>query len=99
MSSPEVNLLSRFCTLLFFKNGNLSRSLALLQGEIDICADGLFRMKFNFEQLLFKAFFDATRIFGSVEPQTEFTSPFLHMIIFQKWEYFDTLVPLGRRGE
>ncbi len=25
-------------------------------------------MKFNFEQLLFKAFFDVMRIFGDIEP-------------------------------
>ncbi len=28
------------------------------------------------------------RIFGGVEPQTESTSPFLYIIIFQKWESF-----------
>ncbi len=52
------------------------------KGEIDIWARELFCTKFNFEQLLFKAFFDAMRIFGGVEPQTEFTSPFLYIIIF-----------------
>ncbi len=29
-----------------------------------------------------KLFFDAMRIFGSVEPQTEYTFPFLYIIIF-----------------
>ncbi len=37
-------------------------------GWIDICARGFSCTKFNFEQLLFKAFFDAMRIFGGVEP-------------------------------
>ncbi len=32
---------------------------------------------------------DAMRIFGSVEPQTESTFPFLYIIIFQKWESFE----------
>ncbi len=36
---------------------------------IEICACGLFRTKFNSEQLLFEAFFDVMRIFGSVEPE------------------------------
>ncbi len=39
-------------------------------GETGIFARELFCTKFNFEQLLFKPFFDAMRIFGSVEPQT-----------------------------
>ncbi len=43
-----------------------------------------FLMKFNAEQLLFQPFFDAIRIFGSVEPQTESTFPFLYIIIFQR---------------
>ncbi len=50
----------------FRKIFTLSRPLAPLQGEIDICARGLFRMKFNFEQFLLGAFFDAMRIFGSL---------------------------------
>ncbi len=62
--------------------------LAPLQGEIDISARGLFRPKFNFEQLLFKTFFDVMHIFGSVEPQTESTLPFLYGIIFQRWKSF-----------
>ncbi len=48
-----------------------------------------FCMKFNFEQRLFKAFCDAMRIFGGVDPQTESTSPFLYLIIFQRWESFE----------
>ncbi len=53
-----------------------------------------FCMKFNFEQLFFKAFFDAMRIFGGVEPQTECTSPFLYVIIFQRWNLSTSLAPL-----
>ncbi len=67
-SSAKLNLLPHFCTLLFFKDGNLSRSLAPLRREIDACARELFCKKFNFEQLLFQAFFDVMRIFGGIEP-------------------------------
>ncbi len=67
-SGPKLNLLSRLCTLLFFKEENLPILLAPLMGEIDICDHGLFCTKFNFEPLLFKAFSDAMRIFGSVDP-------------------------------
>ncbi len=81
----KLYLLSRFC-ILFFKEENLLIPLAPLRGEIDICAPGLFCTKFNFEQLLFKPFFEATCIFGSVEPQTRSTFPFLHIIIFLRWE-------------
>ncbi len=55
-SSPELNPLPHFCTLLFFKYGNLSSSLAPLWGKIDIHTQGLSRTKFNFAQLLFEAF-------------------------------------------
>ncbi len=44
-----------------------------------------FCTKFNFKQLLFKAFFDANRIFGSIEPQNESTFPFLHGIVVEEW--------------
>ncbi len=87
-SSPKLDLLSRFCTLLFCKVGNLSSPLTPLQREIDICVHSLFCTKFNFEQLLSKAFFNATCIFGSVEPQTGHTFPFLY-IILQRWESFE----------
>ncbi len=55
--------------------------------------------KFNFEQLLFKAFFDVMRIFGSVEPQTESAFLFLNIIIFQRGESFKapTSTPRGDR--
>ncbi len=38
--------------------------------------------EFNAQQLLFEAFSHIMRIFGSVEPQTESTSPFQYNIIF-----------------
>ncbi len=75
-SRSKLNLLPHFCTLLFFKDVYLSSPLAPLQREIDISARGLFRTKFNFEQFLFKAFFDAMRIFGDVEP----FSPYFDLI-------------------
>ncbi len=73
--------------------------LAPLRGEIDKRAQSLFCMKFNFKQLLSEAFFDAMRIFGSVEPQTVSTFPFLYIIIFQRGESFDLPSYTLRRGE
>ncbi len=57
--------------------------LAPLQGETDKCVYGLFCTKFNSEQLLFEAFFDVMRIFGSFEPQSESNFLFLYIIRFQ----------------
>ncbi len=84
--SPKLNLLSHFCTLLYFKDGNHWSPLVPLWGEIDICAPELFCTKFNAEQLLFQTFFDGMRIFGSVKLQTKYTFPFLYIIIIQRWE-------------
>ncbi len=42
--------------------------------------------KFNFEQLLFEAFFDIVGSFGSVEPRSESTFPFQYIIMFRKWQ-------------
>ncbi len=88
-SSPKLYLLSHFCILLFSKKENLSIPLAPLRGEIDICAWVLFCTKFNFEQLLFKALFYATRLFGSVKPQTSCTFQLLYIIVFPRWEPFN----------
>ncbi len=52
----------------YFQHVNLLRPLAPPLGEINISARGLFCTKFNSEQLLFEAFLDAMRIFGSAEP-------------------------------
>ncbi len=54
----------------YFLKVRIFWALAPLQGKIDIYARWLYCTKFNFEQLLFKAFFDATLTFRSVEPQT-----------------------------
>ncbi len=48
----------------------------------------LFFTEFNAEQLLFKAFSHRMHIFGSIEPQTESTFPFLYITIFQRWQSF-----------
>ncbi len=50
---------------------------------------GLFCKKFNFKQLLFKAFFDAMHIFGGIEAQTGSTSLFLYIITFRRWVSFE----------
>ncbi len=51
------------------------------EGE-DICADGLFCMKFNFEQLLFKPFFDVIRTFGASSPKLNLLPLFIHYYFF-----------------
>ncbi len=56
-------------------------------GEVDKCASELFCAKFDFEELLFEAFFDVMRIFNSVEPLSEYTSPLKYIIVFKIWFY------------
>ncbi len=58
-------------------------SISLQSGTMGLC------MEFNASRLLFEAFFHITRIFGSVESQTESTFPFQYNIIFKKFQ------PLG----
>ncbi len=57
-----------------------------LGGHRPICSQT--SLKFNAAQLLFQTVFNAMRIFGSVELQTEFTFLFLYIIVFQRWESF-----------
>ncbi len=87
-AEPQTGSTVLFLFILYFKDGNLLRPLAPLWVEIDICYCRLFCTKFNAKQLLFQSFFYVMRIFGSVEPQTESTLPFLYLIIFQRWESF-----------
>ncbi len=49
-------------------------------GEIDLCAQELFRTKFNSKQLLLEVFFDMMRISGSDESQSESNFPFLYIV-------------------
>ncbi len=42
----------------------------------------------------FEAFLDIMRVFGSVQPRNESTSPFLNIIIFQKMTIFGAPAPL-----
>ncbi len=44
--------------------------------------------------LQIKSFFDATNIFGCVEPYSESTFPFKFTIIFQRWQSLEPLVSL-----
>ncbi len=81
--SPKLNLLSHFCTLLYFKKGNLSSPLVPLCGDRHMPSQA-FCMKFNAKQLLFQPSFDAVCIFGSVEPLSEFTFPFIYIILFRR---------------
>ncbi len=64
--SPKLNIIYCFSTEQYFEVANHSSPLAPLQREIDIDTREPFWMEFNFEKLLFEAFFDAMRIFGSV---------------------------------
>ncbi len=79
LSPPEVQK--------FYLDMN-SSSLAPLCREIDICARGLFSMKFNFEQVLFEPFFDVMRIFGSVQPKGECNLLFQYNVMFQPYHSF-----------
>ncbi len=63
--SPKLNVIWHFSTISYF---NLLIPLVPLREEIDICSHGLFCTKFNSEQLLFEAFLNVLRIFGSTEP-------------------------------
>ncbi len=79
-SRRGARVLFHFCTLSDLKCTDLWGRPAPLVGEIDICARGLFCVKFNSEQLLSEPFLDVMRIFGSVEPQSESNFPFLYKI-------------------
>ncbi len=48
-------------------------------------------MDFQTEQLLFEAFHHILRIFGSIEPLSKTTFPFLYIIIFQRWQSLESL--------
>ncbi len=61
---------------------NLWSILAPRVGQVDICARGHFCTKFTSKQLLFEAFFDVMRTFGSIEPHSESNFPFLYVIRF-----------------
>ncbi len=60
----------------------------------DICAHRLFYTNCNFEQLLFKAFFDALLNFGSIDPKSGPTFLFFYIIIFQRVNLSIPLAPL-----
>ncbi len=85
-SRSKLYLLSHFCILLFFKEDNISISLVLFRGEIDICARGLFCMKFNFEQLLFKAFLMRCVFLAVSSPKLDL--PRFCILLFFKEENF-----------
>ncbi len=70
------------------KDGILWSHLAPLWGEIDICAYWLFCTNFNGQQLLFEAFLNIMHIFGRIQLQSEATSSFLNITIFQKMRIF-----------
>ncbi len=94
--SPKLNLVSHFCTLKDFKHTDLWSPLAPLMGEIDLCAQELFCMKFNSEQILFEPFFNVLRIFGITELQSESNRPFLR---FYRYWSLEPLTPLMGRSD
>ncbi len=64
--------------------------------QIDICAQGLFYTKFNFEQLSFEPFFEKIRIFGSISPKWNVICSFNNK--YNNHDHINlsrTLVPLG----
>ncbi len=60
--------------------------LAPLLGEIEICIQWVFYRKFNFGQLLFKAFFDIIKSFG--RNQVKFSKNFENPYFCSKNPYF-----------
>ncbi len=76
------------------KHINLSSALAPLLGEIDMCAPRLFCTKFNPEQLLFEQFFYIIGNFGKVQPKSGFTFPFQYNVIFETYQFFESLASL-----
>ncbi len=72
-SGLKLDLLSRFCTLLFFKEENLSIPLAPLGG-----GDKHMRS----QTFLYEIQFRTKSFFWCDEPQTESTFSFLYIIIY-----------------
>ncbi len=70
---------------------SLSHHTMVALVDIDICIRGLFCTKFNSKRLLFEAFFDVMRIFGSIEPQSD-SFPFC---ILKDFKHIDLLSPLA----
>ncbi len=68
--SPRIECNLLFPFRIIFPTCQSFKPLAPFQWKIDISARGLFWTKFNSEQLLFETFFDAMRIFGSVQPRS-----------------------------
>ncbi len=58
----------------FYLNTN-SIPVAPFLEEIDLCAHRFFLYEIYSQQLLFEAFFDVIRIFGSIRPKSESTFP------------------------
>ncbi len=65
---PQSESTFPFFYIIIFQTCVFFDPLAPLWRGIDICAHGLFCIKFNYEQLLLEAFFDAMCIFVSVRP-------------------------------
>ncbi len=83
-----MNLVS-ISRCIYFKDGNLSITIAPLLREVDICAQWLFCMKFNFAQFLFEQFFDIIDNFDSLQPKNESTFPVQYTIIFETYRSFE----------
>ncbi len=94
VSSPKLNLHSCFCTLLFFKDGKLSSHLAPLRGKINICARRFFGTKFNFEQLLFKAFLRQCIYLAASSPKLNLLPRFCTLLFFKDGNLSSPLAPL-----
>ncbi len=58
------------------------------RGEIDVCAQWIFCIKVNSEQLLLEQFFDIIGNFDSVQPKSESTFPLQGYIILETYQSF-----------
>ncbi len=97
--APKLNLLSHFCTLLYFKDGNLLSPLAPLRGKIDKCDRGLFCMKFNDEQLLFQTFLMWCIFLAALSPKLNPLSHFCTVLYFKDRNVSSPITTLwGRWG-
>ncbi len=81
-----MNQLCHFCSYIL-----IFRKLPSLETPSSPLARGrhmhpsIFCMKLNVQVLLFEAFSNRIRIFGTILPSCESTLPFLYILIFQKW--------------
>ncbi len=79
----ESESTSQFQYIIIFQRLQSFKAPSSTPGDMDICADWFFCIKFNSQQLLFEQFLDIVGNFGSVQPESESTFPFQWNIMFR----------------